>query len=157
MGESPSDPASPMTVALMQMGAPSRKPSAKLGDISYHQDQSVGITVYAIDAKGRALRRCVYIERRSQTDYYMASGSDTHHRSAHRQQPHRPPLMVFTQERFVYRKFFDFFSPLYRSAATWKGRGEVSSFLTSPNLLDSRLRGRGEADLLLVSRGEGVF
>ena len=49
-----------------------------LADIAYHKDQSVGITVYAIDNKGGHYVGCVYnLSDDHKPYYYMASGSDT--------------------------------------------------------------------------------
>jgi L-asparaginase len=68
-----------MTVGLMQMGrTPEEAVREGLADISYHQDQSVGITVYAIDNKGGHYVGCVYNRSDDHQPYYfMASGSDT--------------------------------------------------------------------------------
>ncbi len=46
-----------------------------LADIAYHQDQTIGITVYAIDNKGGYFVGCTY-DATHQPWYYVASGDD---------------------------------------------------------------------------------
>lgn len=65
-----------MTVALMQMGRSVEEAVREaLADILYHKDQTIGITVYAIDNKGGYFVGCTYDETH-QPWYFVASGDD---------------------------------------------------------------------------------
>ncbi|MBI1259943.1 MAG: asparaginase [Chloroflexi bacterium] len=66
-----------MTVALMQMGRTVEEAVREvLADIRYHQDQSVGITCYAIDAKGGHYVGYVYDPSHPKPYYYAAVGDE---------------------------------------------------------------------------------
>jgi L-asparaginase / beta-aspartyl-peptidase len=65
-----------MTVALIQMGRTVEEAVREaLADILYHKDQTIGITVYAIDNKGGYFIGCTYDETH-QPWYYAASGDN---------------------------------------------------------------------------------
>lgn len=65
-----------MTVAFMQMGrAVEEAVREALADILYHKNQSIGITVYAIDNEGGYFVGCTY-DATHQPWYYVASGDD---------------------------------------------------------------------------------
>ncbi|MEP7291515.1 MAG: N(4)-(beta-N-acetylglucosaminyl)-L-asparaginase [Chloroflexota bacterium] len=64
------------TVALMQFGRTVEDAVREaLADIRYHGDQTIGITVYAIDAKGGHFVGCSY-DATHQPHYSLASGED---------------------------------------------------------------------------------
>lgn len=65
-----------MIVALMQFGRSVEEAVREaLADIKFHGDQTIGITVYAIDAAGGYFVGCTY-DATHQPHYYVASGDD---------------------------------------------------------------------------------
>jgi isoaspartyl peptidase/L-asparaginase-like protein (Ntn-hydrolase superfamily) len=66
-----------ITVAYMQMGqSVDEAVETALADITYHGDQTSGITLYAISARGDHHVGCVYPPDVEQPYYYAASGDD---------------------------------------------------------------------------------
>ena len=66
-----------MTVAYMQMGRTvAEAVQEALADIRYHRDQSVGITVYAINPRGEHYVGYVYDAAHPRPYYYAAVGDD---------------------------------------------------------------------------------
>jgi L-asparaginase / beta-aspartyl-peptidase len=66
-----------MTVAYMQMGrSVSEAVQEAVADIRYHPDQNIGITVYAIDARGNSFVGYVYGNDHPTPHYYIAGDGD---------------------------------------------------------------------------------
>lgn len=66
-----------MVVAFMQMGRTVEEAVREaLADIGYHQDQTIGITVYAIDASGNSFVGYIYVKDHPTPHYFVAVDGD---------------------------------------------------------------------------------